>query len=184
MKVPEMMPEQTGVVAQKSSFEELYEKSFPRVAGFVSKMNGTFEEAKDIFQDALVIYYEKTVREKFTPASAEGYLLGIAKHLWLTKMRKNHGIVSLDDTELSISLPDDWGKNPDAKKLLSFLEKTGKKCLELLRACYYQKLPAKDITKSLGYRNDHSTSVQKYKCLEKIRDTIKEKAMNYEDFLE
>jgi len=53
------------IIAQKQTqtneelFIEAYEIAFPKVASFVKKLGGTFEEAKDIFQGALVIYYEK-----------------------------------------------------------------------------------------------------------------------------
>ena len=62
----------------------------PVVARYVSKMGGSFDEAKDIFQDALVIYYEKAVESTFELKTTEkAYLLGIAKHLWLKKHRDN-----------------------------------------------------------------------------------------------
>ena len=33
-------------------FISLYKKAFPLVARYVSKMGGSFDEAKDVFQDA------------------------------------------------------------------------------------------------------------------------------------
>lgn len=185
MEVLDMITPQRQAKVHERSFEQLYERAFPRVAHFVSNMNGTFDDAKDIFHDALVIFFEKTSSDKdFLTLSDEAYLSGIAKHLWIRKFKHDRHRISLDETEVAISLPDDSHEHPDAGRLLQFLEKAGKRCMDLLRAVYYQKLPVKDVSKKLGYQNEHSTSVQKYKCLEKIRDTIKEKAMNYEDFLE
>jgi hypothetical protein len=42
----------------------------------------------------------------------------------------------------------------------------------------------KKLMKNLGYLNEHSASVQKYKCLEKIRNIVKEKSLTYDDFTE
>lgn len=165
--------------------EELYEKAFPPVAGFVSKMSGSFQEAKDIFHDALVIFYEKTLDRDFTiTTSPEAYILGIAKHLWIRKFSRDHQQVSLDAVESALSIPEDYYPTLNTSKLLHLLENTGRKCLDLLRAFYYKKHPVKEIAFALGYRNEHSATVQKYKCLEKMRNTIKEKAITYEDFLE
>lgn len=163
--------------------EELYESAFPSVARFVSKMRGSFQEAKDIFHDALVIFYEKCQDRDFSiTVSPEAYILGIAKHLWIRKFDPR--TVSLDAVESVIKIPSDYYPSPNSDKLLHLLERTGRKCMDLLRAFYYKKDPVKQIAVALGYRNEHSATVQKYKCLEKVRNTIKEKAIAYEDFLE
>jgi len=183
MEVLTMLPTQTPEV-HKKSFEQLYESGFPRVAKFISKMNGSFQDAKDLFHDALVIYYEKTLDEKFTiTTTEEAYILGIVKHLWLRKFKHDYNFVSLEDSEKEIVLPDTIDENPDENKLLQWLEISGKKCLDLLRHFYFENKTLREITTAFGYRNEHTASVQKFKCLEKIRDTIKEKAISYEDFL-
>jgi len=166
-------------------FEELYETAFPVVAAFVSQMNGSFQDAKDIFQDALVIYFEKSGDSQFMiTALPERYILGIAKHLWIRKFKEDRKKISLNSLESTISIPSDFFPSVHSKRILQFLEKTGKKCLDLLRGFYYEKLTMRDIAQTLGYSNEHSASVQKYKCLEKARETIKEKSITYEDFFE
>lgn len=163
-------------------FAELYETAFPSVARFVGKMNGSFDDAKDIFQDALVLFYEKTQQRNFRPVvSDEAYILGIAKHLWLRKFNRDRDTVSLDKFEAEIS-PEDNTATVNESKLLQLLESTGKKCLDLLRAFYYEKLPMRNIAKAFNYSSEHSASVQKYKCIEKIRDEINTKSISYEDF--
>lgn len=163
-------------------FAELYETAFPSVARFVGKMNGSFDDAKDIFQDALVLFYEKKQQRNFRPAvSDEAYLLGIAKHVWLRKFNRDRKNVSLDEFEAGISL-DDQTTTINESKLLQLLESTGKKCLDLLRAFYYEKLTMRNIAQAFNYSSEHSATVQKYKCIEKIRDEIKTKSISYEDF--
>lgn len=161
--------------------EELYEAAFPPVARFVSRMGGSFEDARDIFHDALVIFYEK---ENTVHTSAQAYLLGIAKHLWLRKHHRDRKFISLDTQEKSMTIPGDYFPSADTQSLLTLLQSAGKKCLDLLRAFYEEKRPVKHIADSFGYTSEHSASVQKYKCLEKLRDTVKSQSVNYEDFLE
>ena len=163
-------------------FEQLYEDVFPLVAKFVAKRGGSFEDAKDIFHDSLVILYEKT-RDARLPAgiSEDRYLVGIAKHLWLRKFREDHKMIRLDDMEKSISIPEDYLDSSD-NRLVSLLELTGRKCLELLRAFYYDNLGIREITNVFGFSSDHSASVQKYKCIEKMRETVQKRSLSYEDF--
>jgi len=166
-------------------FADLYERAFPGVAAFVRKMKGTFQDAQDIFHDALVIYHEKSRDSYFTiNVSEEAYIAGIAKHLWLRKFSKAKQNVSLDAMESGITIPDDYFPAVNTSRLLRFLEITGKKCLELLTAFYYEKLSAREILNRFDYKTEHSATVQKYKCIQKAREALKQKSMVYEDFLE
>ena len=173
-------------VVIEHDFEELYELAFPLVAKFVRKSNGSFQEAKDIFHDALIIFYEKQVANSISiQVPAEIYLLGIAKHLWLRKFKQEKGNVSFDELEQEISIPEDYfQENKEHNRLLALLQISGRKCLQLLQAIYYDQLALPDIATIFGYSTVRSATVQKYKCLEKVRDKVKEKAIRYEDLLE
>lgn len=181
MAAIETMVETENMVTREQAFEELYEAAFPVVARFVRKMGGSLPDAKDIFQDALVIFFEKekngTLPEIGTP---EAYILGISKHLWLRKFKQDKGKVSLSELEQEISIPEDYF-DKSHNRLLAVLQVSGRKCLELLRAFYYDQLNLTDIANAFGFRTTHSASVQKYKCLEKVRETVKEKSLTYED---
>jgi RNA polymerase sigma factor (sigma-70 family) len=165
-------------------FEQLYENAFPAFARFASKMNASFQDAKDIFHDALVIYYEKTMgKDLAIRTSAEAYVVGIAKHLWIRKYKKDRYKVPLDRVESEISIPPDYYATGNELELLDFLEKSGRKCLDLLRKFYFENRSLQNIAAVLGYGNVRSATVQKFKCIAKLRDAIKEKNVDYEDFL-
>src|SRR5688500_2172021 len=107
------------------SFESLYEQAFPAFARFAGKMNASFEDAKDIFQDAMLIYYEKSVNGSLViQTSPEAYVVGIARHLWLRKFNREKQHVSLVDDHFEYSAeceqPDE-----DESRLLKFLERAG-----------------------------------------------------------
>ncbi len=163
-------------------FVSLYEDAFPMVAGFVARNGGTFQDAKDIFHDAFVILYEKLVFESFTPEiTEEAYLVGIAKHLWIRKFKDDDRKIPMDQMEEGISLSEEYFDDSE-NRLTSMLEMTGRKCMELLRAFYYDNLPLQKIRRLFGFSSVHSASVQKFKCIEKMRNVIQQKSMNYEDF--
>ena len=165
-------------------FMELYKNAFPLVAKYVRRMNGSFEEAKDIFQDALVIYYEKILEEKSFHNSEKAYILGIAKYLWIKKYKGNLENIPLDQSEVEMALLAENYEKPVTGKLMQFLETAGKKCMEILQAFYYEKLSTEEMAEAFGFSGVRSMTVQKYKCLEKVRNKIKEKTLAYEDFLE
>jgi len=160
---------------------ELYKSAFPTVAKYVAKMGGTLDDAKDVFQDALVIYYEKAIAGNLVADDSKAYLLGIAKHMWFKKFKEQGNTVPLDD---SLEQVDEAEQHIANNKVLQFLATAGKRCMELLSAFYYHKLPMKDAAEQFGYAGERSVTVQKYKCLEKVRDTVKEKSLTYADFIE
>src|ERR1700744_6238066 len=82
-------------------FTRLYLKAFPPVAKYISRRGGSFDEAKDIFHDALVIFYEKAVNGNFDNSINEtAYLVGIAKNLWLRNFRDKADITGLEDLDI------------------------------------------------------------------------------------
>jgi DNA-directed RNA polymerase specialized sigma24 family protein len=172
----------TSDAIRENLFTRLYEQAFPLVAKFISNRNGTFQHARDIFQDALVIFYEKQQQGLHVKLSDEAYVLGIAKHLWFRKYQMERSIVSLSAVEAAITIPDDYFPEVESNRLLQFLKLAGKKCMELLQSFYYHGSPIKEITKKYSYGSERSATVQKFKCLEKVRDHVREKSLHYEDF--
>lgn len=163
-------------------FISLYKSCFPAVARYVSKMGGSFDEAKDVFQDALLVYYEKQgAGAPELRAGGEAYLAGIARHLWLRRFRQA-GTTSRWKPSADVAMEE--ALQPSSARILHYLEQAGQKCMQLLRAFYYDKAGLDDIASEFGFSGTRSATVQKFKCLEKVREKVKEKSLSYADFLE
>jgi len=170
---------------REKHFMYLYKKAFPAVAKYVRKNGGSFDEAKDVFQDALVIFYEKTVTGTIVlRVNEQAYLMGIAKNLWARRFNLSVKSLSLDADDNHFDFAEAEDAQPSAGKLMSYLETAGQKCMEMLKAFYYDNLPVVKIAELFGFSGERSATVQKYKCMEKVRETIKEKSLAYEDFIE
>lgn len=162
-------------------FMSLYQSAFPGVAKYISRRGGSFDEAKDVFQDALVVYFEKAAMQSVAFNNDTAYLMGIAKNLWLKRYRQSAQSLPITAIELALHEPEE---SPSNNRLMHFLSTAGRKCMDLLKSFYYDGLPLSEIAETFGYSGVRSATVQKYKCLEKVRNTIKEKAIAYEDFME
>jgi DNA-directed RNA polymerase specialized sigma24 family protein len=169
---------------REALFTALYMEVFPSVASFIKRRGGSFNDAKDIFQDALIVFYEEK-RDGPGIVHDQAYLFGIARHLWYRGQRKAEvpEYVSLEkgfDYEAS----EQQDVYPSDKKLLDFLTRAGQKCMEILCAFYYDRLSMSKLSDRFGFASERSATVQKYKCMEKVRNQVKIKNMTYEDFLE
>jgi DNA-directed RNA polymerase specialized sigma24 family protein len=152
----------------------LYRDSFPDFARMVRRMGGTLEQAKDSFHDALLIYLERQRAGTLgLRASPKSYLLGTAKICWLRTM--NRGLIEPLPDDLEQAGPVDVGEGAPEKeqRLLDSLLRSGRKCMELLKAFYYDHFSMEDVAVRFGFNGRRSATVQKYKCLEKVREEIK-----------
>lgn len=158
------------------TFRSLYEKAFPSVARFVARKGGDLATAEDLFQDAMILYFEKIVAgEVKEPHNPQAYILGISRNLFFQHCKKHKPSLDLDSIAHSLlTAPEEGYRRPDRHRLLDYLTTAGKKCLDLLQAFYYYRSPMKEIAKEFGYRSERSATVQKYKCLEKVRETVKQ----------
>lgn len=173
-------------------FATLYEASFPVVARYVARRGGTLEEAEDVFQDALLIYYEKTRDGSFHAERGEKeYIFGVARYLWVKRYRENERHTSLDELvaayEQQTHEPQ-WETLPSPRvahhRIARVLHAAGQKCMQLLTAFYYDKMDMDSLADRFGFSGKRSATVQKFKCLQKVKQLVKEKSLQYEDFLE
>lgn len=164
-------------------FMRLYKEVFPVVVKYISRRQGTLEQAKDIFQDALIIYYEQVLRtEKQIEQTEKAYIFGIARHLWNHQFKLGVNCEPLSDKiELVEKVNDEQISD---KHLTRLLLKAGERCVALLKTFYYDKLSMTEVAERFGFASERSATVQKFKCLEKVRDFIKKKTLRYEDFIE
>lgn len=172
---------------REAAFEQLYSSCFPKVARLVKALGGEYEDARDIFQDALVVLYEKAVEGQLEiQSSPSAYIVGIARHLWLQQRRQNGHLLTFSRLEKEMDIPEGFFEQPPKPKLrlFRFLAAAGRKCMEILQAFYYQRMPLPEIAEAFGFASTRSATVQKHKCLEKVRREIKAKSIRYEEVVE
>ena len=150
----------------------LYRDAFPHAARIIRQLGGDEETARDLFHDAMIVYLEKSRKGTLqVEVSAKAYLLGITKILWLKQYRDKP--VPLNMMEHNLSVPADFYAPARQAPLLERLSVAGARCMQLLQAFYYDRLNMRQIAEQFRYGSTHSATVQKYKCLEKVREQVK-----------
>lgn len=167
---------------ENPELELLYRDTFPETAKMVRQLGGDAETAKDLFHDALIIYLEKKQAGILLLQSApKAYLLGIVRILWYKKFRADVRQVPFSEG-IYDDIPEDLYPDECEQSLLHYLRAAGEKCMQLLRSFYYDQLPMQQIATHFGYGTVRSATVQKYKCLEKIRGEVR-KSVSHENSL-
>jgi RNA polymerase sigma factor (sigma-70 family) len=155
--------------------EEIYKKFFPIIKNLVCKNSGSQEEAKDIFQETMIIVYEK-IKSNPEPlqCSLKTFFYSIAKRLWLKKLNgKGFNNISINDAEdtfeVAEDLKDAFEKDEEIKKMNFALGFLGEPCKSLIEDFYLNEMSLVEITEKFGYSNSDTAKTQKYKCLMRLR---------------
>ena len=157
------------------ALKELY-KAYPAIRQFIKTHGGNEDDAKDCFQDALMILYRNALKPEFElTASVNTYLYSVCRFLWKDQLKKKN---RESDTELKDIPMEDIStalqQEEEAKFLQQVLSKLGQKCSEILQLFYYEKKNMEEIAQELGYTSVDSAKTQKYKCLERAKQMASE----------
>jgi RNA polymerase sigma factor (sigma-70 family) len=161
---------------RQQTLTRLYRRTFPLVRRHVQRQGGSEQDAQDVFQDALVLLYEQAVGGTLVlTASASAYLVGIARNLWRHELRRRarlpHEALPDDPDQLAATEPAPISE--PAFAVLDYVERLGEKCKSVLLAFYYFQQPLTQIATTHGYRSVRSATVQKFKCLERLRESVR-----------
>jgi RNA polymerase sigma factor (sigma-70 family) len=165
---------------KRAAAERIYSQHHPTVTRWVQGNGGDVAESEDIFQEAMVVLFEKSRSEDFRLSCKIGtYLFSIAKHLWfkrLQALKKQPGFLPDDAGNADEA---DWAWEDDIQvhqeremyysQLDAALGQLGEPCGSLLKAYYHQDKSMQEIAAEFGYTNPDNAKTQKYKCLTRLR---------------
>ncbi len=169
------------------ALRHLYKKYYPVVLRLITQNSGDEQDAEDIYQEALIVLYEKVKDPNFKLSSSlKTFLYSISRNKWLYKLRQEGvGGISFDDVQDYIEVadePQDFDSEVIDYDVLvgEALKKMDDTCRKLLEYFYYHKLSLEVIAQKLGYNNANTAKAKKNKCMNKARAIAKELMDKYE----
>ena len=151
----------------------IYQNFAGRISNYILQKGGSPEDAKDVFQDALMVILEKVQSADFQLTSGfYTYLFSINKMIWYNKSRKK--------SRNTVTMPDDntLRDNQDIEQAILNREmdniyrqnfsKLGVLCQQLLRL-FFAKKEMSEIAEQLELKNEHTARTRKYRCQEQLR---------------
>lgn len=157
------------------SVETLYKSHFTMIQHFVENNNGSFDDARDVFQEAMIALYEKVQLDSFVlTCQIKTYLFSICKHLWLKRLQQMGKYSSpLSENEESISIEMDMGQIEKKDAAFAIMDRAlnslGEPCKSLLEGYYLNKKGMQELASQFGYTNADNAKNQKYKCLMRLK---------------
>lgn len=158
----------------RQAIEALYQ-AYPGISKFIRRNGGDEFDARDVFQDALLILYRNAQKPDFQLSCAPGtYLYSVSRFLWKDILKKKNKEQQLskelkEENRFDLDIECLQEQQLKSKKLASIMQQLGDKCKMLLQAYYYQKMSMKDIAAQFEYSSVNSAKTQKYKCIERAK---------------
>ena len=165
----------------ESAIDVLYKKNFRMMAKMVIKNNGVEEDAKDLFQDALIVFWQK-VRggDLVLTSKISTYLYSVCQNLWRKELtrRSRESNEKVESAELV-----DYDRDERINAIRNCVNSLGDTCKEVLTLYYFDGLSMNDIADRMGFANSNTAKTKKYKCKQEL-DRIVKKRYKETDFFD
>ncbi|TJZ52492.1 sigma-70 family RNA polymerase sigma factor [Sphingobacterium olei] len=162
---------------ESKAINTIYAHFFPSVARMIINNNGSNEEAKDIFQEAVMVLYDRVTRQDFELKSKlKTFLYAVSRRLWLKQLNRKGASTNtsdISDYEDILHVEEDIERHVDIEtkftQMESSLEQLGEPCKTILNDFYIANLSMQAICEKFGYTNTDNAKTQKYKCLQRLK---------------
>lgn len=154
---------------------KVYRENFGLIHHFVTKNNGNYDDAMDVFQEAMLVVFEKSKQSDFElTCQLKTYIFSIGRRLWLKKLqRSNKWLAQTEEVEDAVPVEEEIEEKEKLDMDFAHMEQAllnlGEPCKSLLEAYYFEKKQMVDIASHFGYTNADNAKNQKYKCLVRLK---------------
>ena len=157
------------------ALEKLYVAYFPMVLQLIINNSGTTDDAKDIYQEAIIVLYNKIKSGEFELSSKlKTFIYSVCRRLWLKRLSQMSRFEGdIKDFQDYLPVEDEVEKHNDRDlqftKMESSLGLLGEPCKTIIEDFYMHEKSMQDICERFGYTNADNAKTQKYKCLQRLK---------------
>lgn len=159
----------------RKAVETLYKQNYSMVQTYILNNSGTTDDARDIFQEAMIVLFEKAKEGSLElNCQIKTYLYSVCRRLWLKRLQQLQRFgAPVESLEEIVPVEEELEAHERRNEAFGVLEKAmnhlGEPCKSLLEAYYIQKKQMLDIASDFGYTNADNAKNQKYKCLMRLK---------------
>jgi len=155
----------------EKELEKLYKKYYRMMTKLVITNSGSEQEAKDIYQEALIVFWQKAVSGNLVLTSKiSTYLYSICLNLWRKELDRKSRLSHEQKDSPEYQNEDKKERTRIIRECLDQLDDT---CKRVLTYYYYERMSMSEIAKNLGFANTNTAKTKKYKCKKKLDELIK-----------
>lgn len=159
----------------EETINKLYTGYYPMVLQFILNNNGDEDDAKDVYQESIIVLYNKIKTGNFELSSKlKTYIYSVSRRIWLKKLaqqsKRTNNIADFEDVlVVDEDLEQHEHRDLQFVQMKSALDNLGEPCKTIIQDFYIQGLSMQDICEKFGYTNTDNAKTQKYKCLQRLK---------------
>lgn len=161
--------------SDKKAVETIYRENYNTIQALIINNNGSADDAKDIFQEAMIVLYEKARSGNFElSCQVKTFIYSVSRRLWLKRLQQQNRFSSPGDSMEEVvpveeEMEDHERRNDEFEMMDKAISHLGEPCKSLIEAYYLQKQTMNEIAANFGYTNADNAKNQKYKCLMRLK---------------
>lgn len=149
----------------------IYENVFPIIENMIINSGGGVSQAKDVFQDAMIVVYRKIDAKglilncKFTT-----YMYSVCRNLWFQELK--YGDRALGNSVRNLDEVNEADNESEYKNAMyeifdEHLHALSQDCQKILNL-HFTNFSIEDIREIMEYKNSHYTIDRKYRCKQSL----------------
>ena len=165
----------------EKALDYLYRKYYRMMTNAIIKNSGSEQEAKDIYQDALIVFWQKVISNQLTLTSKiSTYLYSVCLNLWRKELERKSRL-SYEEHDSAEYMNDEA---EERKTIIHHcINQLGGTCQKILTYYYFDDMSMQEIANKLGFATTETAKTKKYKCKKRLDHLIKAK-YSASDFLD
>jgi RNA polymerase sigma factor (sigma-70 family) len=165
-----------GIAKRKERIiNHVYQTCYPDIRKLVLTNGGNQHDAEDMFQEAMLIIYQKITEHGLElTCKFKTYLYSVCRFLWLQELEKRKSNKKRrDHVEKVIDENDRRNAREDEKLRIyeTHFRELSKECQKVLNM-YFQKASMEEICVVMGYKNVQIAKDKKYRCKKTLMTRI------------
>ena len=165
----------------EKALEVVYKKYYRMMTKLVISNSGTEDEARDVYQDALIVFWQKARSGNLVLTSKiSTYIYSICQNLWRKELDRKKRLSNEERDAHEIMDTD----KPEREKIIAkCIDQLGETCKKVLMYYYFDEMSMQEIAEKLGFANTDTAKTKKYKCKQKLDELVKAQYKE-QDFLD
>ena len=152
-----------------------YKKNLPYIQRYILQNSGNHEDVEDVFQDALVLMYQKVKTGSLElQSSLNTYFYAICKNIWRNRLRKHKKLVVIENTpdteDIDSSVIQEIENKEREHVYRKYFVKLSDTCKKIL-SLVFDGNSMRDIAQLTGYSEAY-TRKKKFECKKSLIQMI------------
>lgn len=163
----------------EQALASLYRSNRKAITGFVTRNNGSVDDAEDMLQEALVVLWERVRAGRFEQSSKlSTFIFATVRNMWMRKLsrikRETPSAIDPERYADDCSTPlEELLENEVVTGIQQALDRLGEPCRKLLLLFYWEELSLGAIAKELRFANADTVKSKKYQCKKALEKLLK-----------